>query len=188
MRHWCAWVHRVQSNESSESNSIAKHVQQRRHESTDNKAASATEAKSTDDVIRHTEEALAKLKASRGTSRTKAIEEAYQAAKQRTATEPAVNWTRLRTPVLFGAGLYLGLVLFGNHRDEQTGSDFLAELKASFEGGPSKKKQHGDGASRDEDYDGNDGRPEVETSGNNNKSGITSEYEKWKASREGGRD
>ena len=162
---------------------------QRRHESTDNKAASAeTEAKSADEVIRETKEALAKLKASRGASRAQAIEEAYQAAKQRTAEEPAVNWTRLRTPLLFGAGLYLGLVLFGNHRDEQTGSDFLAELKASFEGGPSKKKQHGDGASRDEDYDGNDGRPEVETSGNNNKSGITSEYEKWKASREGGRD
>ena len=162
-------------------------AQQRRHESTDKKAdaaaeSSAAEAKSTEEVIRLTEEALAKLKESRGANRAKAIEEAFEAAKEQAQAEPAVNWTRLRTPVLFGAGLYLGLVLFGNHRDEQKGSDFLADLKARFEG-----PKETDGRSSDGDDD--DGRTKVESSGNNNASGgATSEYEKWKASREGGRE
>ena len=135
----------------------------------------------TEEVIRQTEEALAKLKESRGANRAKAIEEAFEAAKEQAATEPAVNWTRLRTPVLFGAGLYLGLVLFGNHRDEQKGSDFLAELKASFEG-PKDKDGGGSGG-------GDDGQTKVESSNNNNNGGgATSEYEKWKASRKGGRE
>ena len=135
----------------------------------------------TEEVIRQTEEALAKLKESRGANRAKAIEEAFEAAKEQAATEPAVTWTRLRTPVLFGAGLYLGLVLFGNHRDEQKGSDFLAELKASFEG-PKDKDGGGSGG-------GDDGQTKVESSNNNNNGGgATSEYEKWKASRKGGRE
>ena len=135
----------------------------------------------TEEVIRQTEEALAKLKESRGANRAKAIEEAFEAAKEQAATEPAVNWTRLRTPVLFGAGLYLGLVLFGNHRDEQKGSDFLADLKASFEG-PKVKDDGGSGG-------GADARTKVESSRNNhNSGGATSEYEKWKASRKGGRE
>ena len=160
-------------------------AKQRRYESTDKKAgttadstAAEAKAKSTEEVIRQTEEALAKLKESRGANRAKAIEDAFQAAKEQAASEPAVNWTRLRTPVLFGAGLYLGLVLFGNHRDEQTGSEFLAELRASFEGGAKEKNDsRGDGS-------GDDARPKIESSGAEKSSGATSEYEKWKASRE----
>ena len=161
-------------------------ARQRRYESTADKKAdaaaesSAAETKSTEEVIRQTEEALAQLKESRGANRAKAIEEAFQAAKEQAATEPAVNWTRLRTPVLFGAGLYLGLVLFGNHRDEQKGSDFLAELKASFEGG-AKENDGRDGG-------GDDGRLKDESGDTEMSAGATSEYEKWKASRESGRE
>ena len=167
-------------------------AQQRRHGSTDKKAdaaagSSAAEVKSADDAIRQTEEALAKLKESRGASRARAIEEAFQAAKERAEAEPAVNWARLRTPALFGAGLYLGLVLFGNHRDERKGSDFLAQLKASFEGGPKERDGRTDSSEGgDGGGGGDDARPEVGSKFDRS-GGATSEYEKWKASREGAR-
>ena len=180
----------AQARESRGPSKVLVNAQQRRYESTDKKADAATESsaaetKSTEEVIRQTEEALAKLKESRGANRAKAIEEAFQAAKEQAATEPAVNWTNLRTPVLFGAGLYLGLVMFGNHRDDQKGSDFLAELKASFQGGPKEK----DGRTCTSSDGGDDARPKVESRSNiNSSSGAASEYEKWKASREGARE
>jgi len=40
-------------------------------------------------------------------------------------------WMRLRTPALFGAGLYLGLMLFG--RESKQGSDYFEGLRGMFE-------------------------------------------------------
>ena len=125
-----------------------------------------------DEAIRHTREAIQKLKETRGANRAQVIEEAFEAAKKQAASEPAVNWTRLRTPLLFGAGLYLGLVLFGGHREEKRGSEFLAELRTSFDGqGSQAKGEGGDVAS---------------ISSDNRSDGVgkaSSEYEKWRASR-----
>ena len=41
-------------------------------------------------------------------------------------------WMRLRTPALFGAGLYLGLMLFG--RESKQGSEYFEGLRGMFEG------------------------------------------------------
>ena len=41
-------------------------------------------------------------------------------------------WTRLRTPALFGAGLYIGLMLFG--RESKQGSEYFEGLRGMFEG------------------------------------------------------
>ena len=135
----------------------------------------AASAETADEAIRHTREAIQKLKKTRGANRAQVIEEAFEAAKKQAASEPAVNWTRLRTPLLFGAGLYLGLVLFGNHREEKRGSEFLAELRTSFDGQGSKAKGGGgDDTDNISDSD-NDGA----------RKGVSSEYEKWRASRSG---
>ena len=135
----------------------------------------ATSAETADEAIRHTREAIQKLKETRGANRAQVIEEAFEAAKKQAASEPAVNWTRLRTPLLFGAGLYLGLVLFGGHREEKRGSEFLAELRTSFDGQGSKAKGGGgDDTDNISDSD-NDGA----------RKGVSSEYEKWRASRSG---
>lgn len=40
-------------------------------------------------------------------------------------------WMRLRTPALFGAGLYLGLMLFG--RESKQGSEYFEGLRGMFE-------------------------------------------------------
>jgi len=176
-------------------------AQQRRHASThkkadpvDSKSSSASKGSaaqpveagtrqevSTDEVIRQTQEAIAKLKESRGSNRPQAIEEAFEAAKRQAETEPAFNLTKLRTPILFGAGLYLGLVLFGNHRDEKQGSQFLAELKASFNAGGTKGggDDGDDGGVKNDAIERADGTDKIAP-----QSG-SSEYDKWRASREG---
>ena len=41
-------------------------------------------------------------------------------------------WMRLRTPALFGAGLYLGLMLFG--RESKQGSEYFEGLRGMFDG------------------------------------------------------
>ena len=156
---------------------------QRRYKSTQKKAdASVTKsasdnaasAETADEAIRQTRQALQKLKETRGANRAQVIEEAFEAAKKQAKAEPAVNWTRLRTPLLFGAGLYLGLVLFGNHREEKRGSEFLAELRTSFVGQGSKAK----------DEEGGDSMGS-ESGGNGASKAVSSEYEKWRESRSG---
>ena len=149
--------------------STGKRVNNNTTKSTSDNAASAETA---DDTIRHTREAIQKLKETRGANRAQVIEEAFEAAKKQAKAEPAVDWTRLRTPLLFGAGLYLGLVLFGNHREEKRGSEFLAELRTSFDGQGSKAIGE----------EGEDSRSSS-ASGSSGAGKVSSEYEKWRASR-----
>ena len=134
---------------------------------------SAPSAETADEAIRQTRQALQKLKETRGANRAQVIEEAFEAAKKQAKAEPAVNWTRLRTPLLFGAGLYLGLVVFGNHREEKRGSEFLAELRTSFDRQGSKAMEEEGGDSMGSD------------SGGNGVGKVPSEYEKWRESRFG---
>ena len=154
---------------------------QRRYKSTQKKADnSATKSASdnaastetADGAIRQTRQALQKLKETRGANRAQVIEEAFEAAKKQAKAEPAINWTRLRTPLLFGAGLYLGLVVFGNHREEKRGR-ILAELRTSFDRQGSKAKEEEGGDSMGSD------------SGGNGVGKVPSEYEKWRESRSG---
>ena len=58
-----------------------------------------------------------------------------QAGEERKRDTPGSqsSWPRLRPTFLFGAGIYLGLVLFGKHREEKEESAFLAGLRLSFE-------------------------------------------------------
>lgn len=44
-------------------------------------------------------------------------------------------WKTLKAPTLFGAGLYLGLVAFGEHQETKEESAYLAGLRSKFWGG-----------------------------------------------------
>ncbi|KAL9181085.1 hypothetical protein ACHAXT_009890 [Thalassiosira profunda] len=44
-------------------------------------------------------------------------------------------WQSLKAPALFGAGLYLGLVAFGEHQETKAGSAYFAGLRDMFWGG-----------------------------------------------------
>ena len=51
----------------------------------------------------------------------------------------AAVWRRIRTPALFGTGLYLGLMLFGEHRETKQGSEYFEGLRGMFMGDSNKK-------------------------------------------------
>ena len=42
-------------------------------------------------------------------------------------------WKRFKAPALFGIGLYVGLNIFGEHRENKEKSQYLEELKARFQ-------------------------------------------------------
>ena len=50
-------------------------------------------------------------------------------------TNAATLWRTLRAPALFGTGLYLGLMLFGEHRETKQGSEYFEGLRGMFWGG-----------------------------------------------------
>lgn len=125
-------------------------LRQRRYESTkstDNKAGAVTGTNTSKEVtneeaIRATKEAIQALKDAKARTSSETIIKnatADASRKQRSTLSDPTLWSKLRTPVLFGAGLYLGLVLFGEHRETKRGSDYLAELKASFEDADKKR-------------------------------------------------
>ena len=41
-------------------------------------------------------------------------------------------WKQLKAPVLFGVGLYLGFMMFGEHQETKQGSAYLEGLRAKF--------------------------------------------------------
>lgn len=102
-----------------------------------------------EEAIRATREAIQALKdakKARTSSETETIlknnASASTGTSKQSSSEGATLWSKLRTvrtPLLFGAGLYLGLAIFGEHRDSKRDSDFLAELKASFEDSDKKR-------------------------------------------------
>lgn len=44
-------------------------------------------------------------------------------------------WKALKAPALFGVGLYLGLMLFGEHQETKQGSEYFEGLRNSFRSG-----------------------------------------------------
>lgn len=49
-------------------------------------------------------------------------------------TTATTVWKTLRAPALFGTGLYLGLMLFGEHRETKQGSEYFEGLRGMFWG------------------------------------------------------
>lgn len=45
-----------------------------------------------------------------------------------------VTWKALRAPALFGTGLYLGLMIFGEHRETKQESEYFEGLRGMFWG------------------------------------------------------
>mmetsp|Transcript_7577 Transcript_7577/g.15820 ORF Transcript_7577/g.15820 Transcript_7577/m.15820 type:complete len:198 (+) Transcript_7577:75-668(+) len=103
-----------------------------------NNAAAANEqvaGAGNEDAIRATREAIQALKDAKRarTSSSSSSETSIGGTGKQSSADGTTLWSKVRMPFLFGTGLYLGLVSFGDHRDSKRGSDYLAELKASFE-------------------------------------------------------
>mmetsp|Transcript_13970 Transcript_13970/g.25226 ORF Transcript_13970/g.25226 Transcript_13970/m.25226 type:complete len:94 (+) Transcript_13970:199-480(+) len=47
---------------------------------------------------------------------------------------PSALWKSLKAPALFGGGLYLGLMIFGEHRETKQESAYFEELRNKFRG------------------------------------------------------
>lgn len=115
--------------------------QQRRYESTAKSTSTSSTTSSSDAVgneeaIRQTKEAIRALKDARARTASEAIVKgatALTSSSNKQSSSANSMWSQLRTPALFGVGLYLGLVLFGEHRESKKGSNYLKELKASFD-------------------------------------------------------
>mmetsp|Transcript_33322 Transcript_33322/g.73041 ORF Transcript_33322/g.73041 Transcript_33322/m.73041 type:complete len:197 (+) Transcript_33322:87-677(+) len=90
---------------------------------------------SNEEAIRATREAIQALKDAKRarTSSSSSSETSIGGTGKQSSADGTTLWSKVRMPFLFGTGLYLGLVSFGDHRDSKRGSDYLAELKASFE-------------------------------------------------------
>ena len=58
--------------------------------------------------------------------------------KYRTTMTPKVKpnelsaWKRLKGPALFGIGLYIGLAMFGDRKEEKKEATYLEELRSRF--------------------------------------------------------
>lgn len=59
------------------------------------------------------------------------------AAATKPPTPSPSIWKTLKAPALFGMGLYLGLMIFGEHQETKEESATLAELRNMFRGGTS---------------------------------------------------
>ncbi len=53
----------------------------------------------------------------------------------------------MRAPALFGTGLYLGLMLFGEHQETKQGSEYFEGLRGMFWGDVYKKGSDDEGDS-----------------------------------------
>ena len=58
-------------------------------------------------------------------------------------------WQSLKAPALFGAGLYLGLVAFGEHQETKEGSAYFAGLRDMFWGGEGGESNASDNSDAD---------------------------------------
>mmetsp|Transcript_10704 Transcript_10704/g.22992 ORF Transcript_10704/g.22992 Transcript_10704/m.22992 type:complete len:114 (-) Transcript_10704:404-745(-) len=55
--------------------------------------------------------------------------------KKPPASRPSSGlWKTLKAPALFGVGLYIGMMIFGEHQETKQGSEFFGELRGMFGG------------------------------------------------------
>lgn len=52
---------------------------------------------------------------------------------------------QLKAPAIFGVGLYIGLMLFGEYREKKEGSSFFAGLREQFRGSDGSSRESNDG-------------------------------------------
>jgi len=65
---------------------------------------------------------------------------------------------RFKTPALFGIGLYLGLMLFGEHNTTKEESAYLAGLRSRFDTAWGGGKSSNSGRMNDDNGQDNDGK------------------------------
>lgn len=65
---------------------------------------------------------------------------------------------RFKTPALFGIGLYLGLMLFGEHNTTKEESAYLAGLRSRFDTSWGGGKSSNSGRMNDDNGQDNDGK------------------------------
>mmetsp|Transcript_8970 Transcript_8970/g.21806 ORF Transcript_8970/g.21806 Transcript_8970/m.21806 type:complete len:103 (-) Transcript_8970:196-504(-) len=58
------------------------------------------------------------------------------------AVRPAL-WKSFKAPVLFGAGLYFGLMIFGEHQETRQGSSYFEGLRYKFWNGDERGTDFG---------------------------------------------
>ena len=74
---------------------------------------------------------------STNTKQKPVVSRAPNSTNTSTTTSPSTTptktlWKQLKAPVLFGVGLYLGFMVFGEHQETKQGSAYLEGLRAKF--------------------------------------------------------
>mmetsp|Transcript_14392 Transcript_14392/g.31289 ORF Transcript_14392/g.31289 Transcript_14392/m.31289 type:complete len:107 (+) Transcript_14392:320-640(+) len=62
--------------------------------------------------------------------------------KQPSKSPPSTLWRTLKAPALFGVGLYLGLMMFGEHQETKQGSSYFEGLRGMFWGSSGDERGH----------------------------------------------